>query len=100
MKKTDADKNRTNIGTPTELQVFMFFSKKSSNQFGHKIAKVTDDKSGRSKKVKYTATSSDKEATEYKWPDKELIWSGSQSDLHFIGTEKAYSNNSFSIPKH
>lgn len=99
MKNKDSD-IKTNIEGPTELEMFMFFSKKSSIQFGHKVAYVKDDKSGRRKKVKYTATSSDQNASEYKWPDKKLIWSGKSSDFQFLCTEKPASHTPPTFLRH
>jgi len=100
MKKEEPKTAKKNIGVTEEPKVFMFFSKKSSNQFGHNVAYVLDSSSGRRKKVKYTATSSDIKASEYKWPDKELIWSGNLSDYQFIGTEKPNSYNHIDILKY
>jgi len=100
MKKNIEDITKNNTNAPKEMQVFMFFSKKSSNQFGHNIAYVVDNKNGRRKKIKYTATSSDSSASEYKWPDKELIWSGSSSEFEFIGTEKPNGHSPTNIIRH
>lgn len=98
MKNKEPDITKSNIAPPKELTMFMFFSKKSANQFGHKTAYVKDNKSGRRKKVKYTATSSDEKANEYKWPDKKLIWQGSSSDFQFLGTEKPASQKYSDLP--
>jgi len=86
--KNTIDINNDKFQTQNDRQIFMFFSKKSATQFGHSVAYVRDDKSGKRKKVQYTATSSDEIASEYKWPDKQLIWSGRASEFEFIGTER------------
>ena len=69
---------------------FMFFSELAAIQFGYCIASVPDGRGGNRKEVKYTATSSDSKAPEYKWPDKKAVWKGKASDMKFIGERKPW----------
>jgi len=81
--------------------VFAFFSQQDAERAGYSVAYIEEnskskymgDKKTIRKEILYTATSSDKTASEYKWPDREKVWAGKLSDLHFVKTVKKSHGN-------
>jgi len=101
----NASKPTAHPSVPTNRElpdnnIFLYYSKMDAGFGNAKEAEVTD-KNGKTSTVKYTHKASSKNPSNYKFQDKEEVWSGKESQLATNGevknTNKATA--SFSAPK-